>query len=188
MYCPQCGQEQVSSEMRFCSRCGFPLGGVTELLARGGVSQLQAEVEPRQGRELSQQQKGTRQGVMMMCSAFLIVPIVSLLSVFIVGGEHLLIPIAAILTFVGGLLRIVYSRLYEDDTPGARLDAPARPLAAPAQLDSRPRFSALPAQQGAPVPSFAPRRRLNTAELAQPPSVTENTTRLLDEDKAARGE
>ena len=36
MYCPQCGQQQVSIDLRFCSRCGFQLGGVTELLASGG--------------------------------------------------------------------------------------------------------------------------------------------------------
>ena len=32
MFCPRCGQEQISDEMRFCSRCGFQLTGVSELL------------------------------------------------------------------------------------------------------------------------------------------------------------
>jgi hypothetical protein len=32
MFCPQCGQRQVSTEMRFCSRCGLPLDVVTDLL------------------------------------------------------------------------------------------------------------------------------------------------------------
>jgi len=32
MHCPKCGQQQVSDEMRFCSRCGFALGIVTELI------------------------------------------------------------------------------------------------------------------------------------------------------------
>ncbi len=33
MYCPQCSQEQVSEHVRFCSRCGFQLNVVKELLA-----------------------------------------------------------------------------------------------------------------------------------------------------------
>ncbi len=36
MYCPQCSQPQLSEEMRFCSRCGFSLSGVKELVAAGG--------------------------------------------------------------------------------------------------------------------------------------------------------
>src|SRR5687767_9461733 len=115
MYCPQCGQEQASSEMRFCSRCGFPLTGVAELLLSGGTSP--ANGVRTAGTELSPRQLGTRQGIMMMFSTLLIVPIVSLISVFIVGGENLLIPLAALLTFVGGLLRIIYSKLYESDLP-----------------------------------------------------------------------
>ena len=32
MYCPKCGQQQVSDEMRFCSRCGLALTGLAEWL------------------------------------------------------------------------------------------------------------------------------------------------------------
>ncbi|HYG80061.1 MAG TPA: hypothetical protein VD861_06720, partial [Pyrinomonadaceae bacterium] len=34
MYCPRCSQQQASEEVRFCSRCGFQLGVVKELLAQ----------------------------------------------------------------------------------------------------------------------------------------------------------
>ncbi len=37
MYCPQCSQEQVSEQVRFCSRCGFQLNVVKELLAARSV-------------------------------------------------------------------------------------------------------------------------------------------------------
>jgi uncharacterized membrane protein YvbJ len=37
MYCPKCSQQQISDEMRFCSRCGFPLGAVKELIANDGA-------------------------------------------------------------------------------------------------------------------------------------------------------
>jgi hypothetical protein len=49
------------------------------------------------------------------------------------------------------------------------------------------RTPALPPPQSIPVPTFAP-RRANTAELVPPPSITENTTKLLDEDKHTRSE
>lgn len=189
MYCPQCGQEQASSEMRFCSRCGFPLSGVSDLLARGGVAATVAPTTQSgwtgpQVRGLSPRQKGTRAGIMQMLSGFLVVPIIAILSHNIFGWQGLIIPLAALITFIGGLLRIIYARLYEDDTPEL---VDALPAPAPAHLSARARVSALPPQQSVPAASFAP-RRVNTAELVPPPSVTENTTRLLDEDKARRGE
>lgn len=42
MFCPECGHRQVSNEMRFCARCGLPLGLVTDLLDDSG-RQLQRE-------------------------------------------------------------------------------------------------------------------------------------------------
>ena len=37
MYCPNCGQQQISDEMRFCSRCGLALSGLMEWLAGGAA-------------------------------------------------------------------------------------------------------------------------------------------------------
>ncbi|MDQ3219955.1 MAG: hypothetical protein M3Q26_04290, partial [Acidobacteriota bacterium] len=36
MHCPRCGQQQLSAETKFCSKCGFQLGLVSELLIHGG--------------------------------------------------------------------------------------------------------------------------------------------------------
>jgi hypothetical protein len=188
MYCPQCGQRQVSSEMRFCSRCGFPMGGVAELLAQGGVLGVGEEGKQEQ-QGISPRRKGVRQGVMMMLLGSVIVPILAILDSFADGPSilDLLVPIAAVICFAGGMMRILYALLFEQNTPEIKRDAPAYvPSAMPAQLDSV-RTSALPPAQSVPVPNFAP-RRANTAELVQPQSVTENTTRLLDEDKNTRGQ
>ena len=38
MYCPNCGQQQISGEMRFCSRCGLSLSGLAEWLTGSGLS------------------------------------------------------------------------------------------------------------------------------------------------------
>lgn len=42
MYCPQCSHRQVSDDMRFCARCGLPLGLVTDLVGNTD-SQLKRE-------------------------------------------------------------------------------------------------------------------------------------------------
>ena len=194
MYCPQCGQQQASTEMRFCSRCGFPMSGVVELLASGGVlptggAQIQ-EVSD------SPRRQGVRQGVIMMLVGAVLVPIMGILGGFPWGANlmELLLPITAVICFAGGLMRILYATFFEQSAPKTHADiptyvAPPPTLPAPPQLKAEARVSALPPQREQPPASFfTPPRRLDTAELVQPPSVTENTTRLLDEDKAARNE
>ena len=188
MYCPQCGQQQASSEMRFCSRCGFPLGGVAELLAQGGV--LKAGGEELRENALSPRRRGVRQGILMMLLGAVIVPILAILNAHQDDTAMLevLVAVSAVIFFAGGLMRVLYALLFEPSTPGVKGHLPADiSLAVPAQLKAGGRASALPQAQGIPVSEFTP-RRMTTAELAQPPSVTENTTRLLDEEQAARKE
>jgi hypothetical protein len=189
MYCPQCGQQQASNEMRFCSRCGFPLGGVSELLASGGVLHAAGGEELRD-EALSPRRRGVKQGIVMMLVGAVVVPVLGILNSYQDQTTLLdvLVAVSAVIFFAGGLMRILYALLFESSTPGIKSDATADVSnVAPAQLGARARISALPPAQSIPVSEFAP-RRMNTAELAQPPSVTENTTRLLDEDKAARKE
>jgi hypothetical protein len=184
MYCPQCGQQQASSEMRFCSRCGFPMSGVAELLAQGGS--LRSADEEAQEQTLSPRRRGVRQGVMMMLSGAVIVPILAILNSFVYGPSilNLLVPISAVICFAGGLMRVLYALLFEQNTPEVKHDRPAYvPPVLPAQLSAGVRTSALPPAQSRPVSDFTA-RRVNTAELVPPQSITENTTRLLDEDKA----
>jgi len=174
--------------MRFCSRCGFPLGGVVELLAQGGV--LRSGGEELQEQMMSPRRRGVRQGVMMMLVGTVLVPVLAILSDF----NHfrlleLLVPLAAVICFAGGLMRILYATVFEQGASKTRKDAPAYvpPIAPQAQLNASVRASALPPPQSIPVSDYTP-RRTTTAELVPPPSVTENTTRLLDEEKTARHE
>ena len=44
MHCPRCGQQQISDQTKFCSRCGFQLGLVVELLENGGFLPRLAEL------------------------------------------------------------------------------------------------------------------------------------------------
>ncbi|HEX8920215.1 MAG TPA: hypothetical protein VF766_01980, partial [Pyrinomonadaceae bacterium] len=88
MYCPQCGQQQTSSEMRFCSRCGFPLGGVMELLAQGGVLKSEGGDELR-AQALSPRRKGVKQGVVLMLLGTVIVPVLGIINSYQYGTTSL---------------------------------------------------------------------------------------------------
>jgi hypothetical protein len=183
MYCPQCGQQQVSDVTRFCSRCGFLLDGVAVVLAAGGQVPMRY-IQPG-STKLSPRSKGIRQGAMMMLSTILVVPIVSIISVFIIGYPEIVVPITAITLFVGGLLRILYALLMEESYPltdGGNLGGYA-PTGIP-QVDTSARNVALPPAPANPALSWRPRP--NTAEIYQPPSITENTTRLLDKEDPKR--
>lgn len=178
MFCPHCGQQQAAAEMRYCSRCGFPLGVISEVLAHGGV--LATSVQDSQGRGLSARQRGVRQGAMLMLSAMLIVPLM-VFAVLLTGIDKLipLVPLSAIFCVVGGFIRIAYALMFEDAGPQTARPAsiPSMPLPA-SQLSAPARGPALPPAQATPVTDW--RRRQETAEIFQPPSVTENTTKLLE--------
>lgn len=177
MYCPQCGQQQVSDAVRFCSRCGFLLEGVTAVVASGGV--IPARYLPPGSQQLSPRSKGIRQGAVLMLSTLLVVPIVAILSVNFTNAPQVIIPLAALFCFVGGLLRILYALIMEDENPQRDIEQmPGYSPPATPQFERQPRNTALP-PASVNAPSW---RRPNTAELAPPPSVTENTTRLLDKE------
>lgn len=182
MHCPQCGQQQVSGELRFCSRCGFPLAGVNELLATGG--NLPAFEVPAGKRRNSPRYDGVRQGVIMFFLGAVLVPLLGILNSYQENGSTLLeilVPISAVLFFVGGFLRIVYALIFEEGTtPSAHVQNTSLPYVPPvasSQLRASTRGTALPPAQSIPVSSW--RQPHNTAEIVRPPSVTENTTRLL---------
>ena len=181
MFCPQCGQKQANNEVRFCSSCGFPLAGVSEVLVRGG--QLPVPTSAGGLRNLTPRQRGIRKGAMLMLSTLLVVPLVSIISVFITGGPEIFAPIAAITCFIGGLLRIIYAAMFEEGAP-AQPSAPAQTYAPPAMppnyLGTPERSTALPPPHCAPAPNARP-SLFDTGELAPPrASVTDHTTRLLD--------
>lgn len=188
MFCPQCSQQQVSDEVRFCPRCGFPLDGVAMLLASGGVTPA---ARPGGGEweygPPSPRLKGVRQGVMLWLLGVLLVPLLILMTEELDILPEMVAIFVAMLLFMGGLVRMAYAMLLEDG-PLRRRKLPVggqRP-AAGAQLSEawaqqQRGQSALPPGQSVPASAYVP-PRADTSEIAQrPPSVTEGTTRLLDE-------
>jgi hypothetical protein len=182
MFCPQCGQQQVTGVVRFCSRCGFPLDGVIQLLGNGGMlPAYRASDEPVQ---ISPRRKGVKQGGLLFLSGILIVPILALFASYGSTFLEILAGLAAIICFIGGPLRMIYAAIFEEGAPKPAY-GPPMPMHAPQQFAAHAQHPALPPPPARPQGSWRPRP--NTAELVNPPSVTENTTRLLDkEDRTDR--
>jgi hypothetical protein len=174
MYCPNCGQQQPGTDSKFCSRCGFLMAGVTQLLASGGQPQIPVLAGPR---GLTPRQRGQRMGAMMMLLTPLVVPIVAIITGKLHIMPALLIPLTAIILFIGGLLRNVYAGMFEESGP-VLPTVPQPEAYIPAYMAPR---SIVPPRLADPLqapPVSTWQRPRNTAELATPPSVTENTTRL----------
>lgn len=167
MYCPKCSQQQLSEELRFCSRCGFPLAGVALLLEHEGAIPwlLPKEQKPGHRRQI------IKESALLTVGSW----IVALFSTlwWDLGGSLESVAKAASLIFfllgLIGLLRFIYAFLFVRERV-----APTSPA-----LPTPVRRSALPPPQDVPLTDYP---RPITREMVPRGSVTENTTRLLDEE------
>ena len=173
MFCPKCSQPQASDNMRFCSRCGLPLALVADLLAHDG-----ALISPSQDREavvLSPRQRGVRQGTALLFVSLIVGFLTAVLSVFVLGSPELFVTVTAGVLFLSGMLRIIYAYMFEPGAEGGRHPSVSN------QLGRSARDYALPPAQSIPVGSLKT-PRVQTAEMAGRPSVTEHTTKLLEKE------
>jgi hypothetical protein len=169
MFCPKCGQ-QSSDEVRFCPRCGLQLAGLSAYVA--GNEYASARPDAARDAELTAKRLGTRRGAKLMFFSVVLFPIFFGLCFLVDGPVPLFIPFTV---FLAGFVMLVYARLFGDELIRVHSRASRRDLGAGSE---RP---ALGAAQFTPAPLFN-QQRANTAEIYQPPSVTENTTKLLDKD------
>jgi hypothetical protein len=180
MYCPKCGQSQVSADVRFCSRCGFPLVVVGDLLATGGVLPARAQgYEVAGERPISPRRRGVKRGAAVLMFSIFLIPF------FLFMHEAIRTPqefaLFGVLGIIGAIFRIIFAALFEDSAPRVPQ------FAAPPQLYTPPIASRLhaatqgsmPPAQGAPVNDYR-QPPVHTSEIMRPPSVTDHTTRLLD--------
>jgi len=182
MHCPRCGQQQVSDETRFCSRCGFLLTGIARVIENDGQV-------PQSGTFFaagSPRRRGVMRGVFFFLMTFLVVPLVAILTVA-VNGEPVLAGAAAILFFMGGLLRIVYALMFESGEPGGKA-LEEKVLGNTPIFAEKQKAAELPPAQSIPVSTYAPPPGAgnwrDTNDLVQTPgSVTDSTTKLLHKDE-----
>jgi hypothetical protein len=168
MFCPRCGQQQISDEVRFCPRCGLSLAQVPALLTVGDAAL--AEGAPR-GVPTRKRKQIRRGGKIMFFSAVLF-PIFLAVSIAADSPGPLVVPF---MVFLVGLAWMLYFVIFGEEIPQAGVAEGRKEF-----RDSRT-APALPPSTFVPASGFG-QRRANTSDMAQPPSVTEQTTRLLDEE------
>ena len=160
MYCPRCGQQQISDEMKFCSRCGLLLSGLAGWLVERGTPALQEQQT--QVSLDSPRKKGIRRAAKVMFVSGVMFPVFLVISLAVEEGGPVILPI---IVFFVSLVMMLYARLFSDTTSPIK--------------GQYSRSTTLPA--GATQPPVIGQQQVRTNELYQPPSVTENTTKLLDE-------
>lgn len=156
----------MSDEMRFCSRCGLALTGLAEWLAGGRVQ----HVEQVQVAEPSPRRKHLRRAAKLMFFSGVLFPVFLAICIAIDEGGPMFIP--CFVLFVS-LVWMLYARLFMSKMPSVNYQAPQTTT-----LGSMPARSSLPPAISTSIP--VGRAQVRTNELAQPPSVTENTTRFFD--------
>jgi hypothetical protein len=169
MFCPRCGQ-QSSDEVRFCPRCGLQLAGLPAYVAANDP--ISNRPDPARAAELTAKRRGMRRGAKLMFFSVVLFPIFLVMSFGVDNPVPLFVPFTV---FLAGLVVLVYSLLFGDELIRLPGRAGHRDLGG---VGERP---GLGAPTFTPAPLFN-QQRANTAEIYQPPSVTENTTKLLDKD------
>jgi hypothetical protein len=179
MHCPRCGQQQVSEETKFCSRCGFPLGLVTELLANGGFLPQLAELY-KSKRWLTKKNGVVFSVMWMMFFLFIMTPFWGILDIDQLAG------LSAVIGIFGGLMMLICSLSFLKSSNADSFPVNELPNANANALHAA-NLRGLPPQQSQPAQSYVPPanswKAPDTGEFARPGSVTENTTKLLKKEE-----
>jgi hypothetical protein len=177
MFCPQCGQQQVSVETRFCSRCGFQLGLVSQLLAYGGFLPQLADLGKK--KKFLNKKTGVIGAIFWIILFLMLIP-----ALFAIAGEDDGAAVSAVIGIFGGMMLLIGSLALLPSSKSVEL-----PVAAelPQGLHGQMAHGALPPRQTQPASSYVQPggawRAPNTGDFASPGSVTDNTTKLLNHDE-----
>lgn len=181
VYCPRCGQEQISNEVRFCSRCGFVMTGMSDIVLQGGIPQ---QVLPGAPKPLTPRRRGLKQGGGMFLLGVVMVPILLILSQLLRFSEEVA-GLAAVVLFLGGIVRMIFALLFESGNPAEKTLEDNVYETAQKFLKKQPAANALPPSQSIPVENYAPPRAANWRDTndLEPSSVTDPTTKFLPKDR-----
>jgi hypothetical protein len=183
MHCPRCGQQQISDQTKFCSRCGFQLGLVAELLEHGGFLPQLAELHKGKSAFFSRK-NGVIFSILWFIFWVMMVP-----AFFGIAGADEAAGVSAVFGVFSTMMSLIISLAFLKRAPKAYELAPhqmgAGPM--PASLYGNPHMNALPPQQVQPASTYMPPegswRAPDTGDLLRPGSVTEGTTKLLKKDE-----
>lgn len=160
MFCPKCGYQQVSNDMRFCSRCGFSLAGVAELLIKNGL-------EPQAGGLLEKRaHRVSRVGASLLLFSIVSAPIFMILSALTDSPVPLF---GSLFLFLAGLAFIAHHWIFSESVrPESRN---------PTELAPAARDQYLPPLREIRAADLFGR---DTSDFTPPPSITDSTTKLLE--------
>jgi len=182
MHCPGCGQQQISTETKFCSRCGLPLGVISEVLAYGGYLPQLAELNRK--KTFFNKKNGVVLGL------FWFVFFTMFMTAFfgILGAPEEFVGILAVTGVFGGLMTMIASLIF---LPSSKKFVPNTfqpPV--PSQMQGfgqQHNQSALPPQQTMPAASYAVPQAGNWRDTNDlQPNVSENATKLLEQDETVQ--
>jgi len=175
MYCPKCSQAQISEDIRFCSRCGFLLTGVAQLIANDGI--VAEAPEKRKKLRGKLRERGIKQGMFMFLLSVLLTPILFSFTIwFRLGPEFF--TLAVFMLFAASIIRIAYSALFEHDAkPADSADRLSQNV-----LAGNKTVGELSGVQTNPINDFIPPIKGNWRDSNELvfSSVTDVTTKQLD--------
>ena len=183
MHCPRCGQQQISNETKFCSRCGFQMGLIPELIANNGTFPQLAE--------LYQQKQGwfTRKNGVIFSLLWFVFWVMMIPAFAGIADAEEVAGVSAVFGLFTTLMLLILSLGFLKKTQKtisvAALEA--HQMQAASLYGTPQNQHALPPQQSVPAQSYtAPQgawRTPDTGEFATPGSVTDSTTKLLTKDE-----
>ena len=182
MHCPKCGQQQISEDTRFCSRCGLQLGLVAELIANGGFLPRLAELYKGKSTFF------TRKNGLIFTAIWFIFWVMMLPIFFSMANEDDGAAVSAVFGVFTTMMFLIISLAALRRPPKPYELAPNQmPTSPPASLYGNAPIGALPPQQSQPASTYMPPetswRVPDTGDLTRPASVTEHTTKLLKKDE-----
>ena len=179
MHCPRCGQQQISEQTKFCSRCGFQLELVAELLNHGGILPQLADLVQGKPKLFTRKNGVVFSSLWFIFWVMMVPAFLGMADAGEAAGVSAAFGLFTTIMFIIASLAFLPSSRKKYALPP--MEAQASPLYAAQQM------SALPPQQTPSATDYAaPQggwRTPDTGEFARPGSVTETTTRLLTKDE-----
>lgn len=151
--------------------------GVGNLLSTGGALPEFA-VKMDESTE-SARKKGLKKGGKLLIAGMILVPVLAVFAANDLLINEVIVALAAIITFWGGVLRMLYAGIFEGSESSTLEEKAVR--ASQKMFSRNQERPALPAQQTNPASSYVPPQAgswRETKDLVQP-SVTEETTKFL---------
>ena len=169
MYCPKCSQ-QIADNMRFCSRCRFPLDMVAKLISTGGVPSEPLLEDFKN--EHSPRWYGMRLGTVLFFFGIMLCIMLSMLHDK-TGLPEIYILLSLVIFVIGGLFRMAYAAVFEEKAKNKNK------WKTPTALYETANDLYLQPEQSIPVSNYQTSDLNRREKVPIQLSVTEGTTTLL---------